>query len=98
MDELGERLARGDRDAFAELYDTCADRCHHYLTIYLGSRDAADDVLQETFLRLAHNRKKLAGVEKLLAYVFTVARHEAARYGSRKTRDARRVAPLASQD
>ena len=77
MNELGQRLARGEPTAFAELYDHCADRCHHYLTVFLGSRDAADDVLQETFVRLVRNRGKLGGVENLPAYLFVAARNEA---------------------
>src|SRR5262245_58474534 len=86
MDELAERLARGEAAAFAELYDACADRLHHYLTVRLGSRDEADDVLQETFVRLVRSRRRLRRVENLTAYLFAVARNEAARHGSRKTR------------
>jgi RNA polymerase sigma-70 factor, ECF subfamily len=58
MDKLGERLAQGDAAAFAEFYDACADRLHHYLTVLLGSRDEADDVLQETFVRLVRSRNE----------------------------------------
>jgi RNA polymerase sigma-70 factor (ECF subfamily) len=86
MDRLAERLARGDQAAFAELYDACADRLHHYLVVRLGSREDADDVLQETFVRLARRRKRLSGVDNLVAYVFTVARNEAARLAGRRTR------------
>jgi RNA polymerase sigma-70 factor (ECF subfamily) len=89
LGELGDRLARGDRAAFAELYDLCADRLHHYLIVRLESRPDADDVLQETFVRLAHARRKLAHVENLSAYVFTVARNEAMRLLARRTRDSR---------
>jgi len=96
MDPLGKRLARGDPEAFAELYAACADQCHHYLTVLLGSRHAADDVLQETFVRLARVARNLAGVENLSAYVFTVARREAARHAGRQAREARhRVSPTA---
>jgi len=87
--ELGDRLARGDRAAFAELYDLCADRLHHYLSVRLQSRVDADDVLQETFARLARQRGKLRGVDNLPAYVFTVARNEALRLLSRQSREAR---------
>jgi len=79
MAELGERLARGEAAAFAELYDLCADRLHHYLVSQLGSRDDADEILQETFLRLARGREKLAGVENIAGYAFMVARNEALR-------------------
>lgn len=86
MDRLAERLARGDQAAFAGLYDACADRLHHYLVVRLGSREDADDVLQETFVRLARTRKRLRGVDNLIAYVFTIARNEAARLVIKRTR------------
>ena len=85
MDTLGKRLAQGDHAAFAELYDACADRLHHYLMIFLGSKEDAEDALQETFVRLAKNCKRLAKVENLMAYVFTIARNEALRLGERRT-------------
>ena len=98
MSDLGQRLARGEPAAFAELYDQCADRCHHYLTLFLGSRHAADEVLQETFIRVVRNRAKLAAVDNLLAYVFGIARNEALRHAKRQTRDSDRLKPLTESD
>jgi RNA polymerase sigma-70 factor (ECF subfamily) len=96
MASLGERLAQGDPSAFAALYDACADRVHHALVVYLGSRADADDALQETFLRLARMRAKLADVENPVAYVFTVARNEAMRLARRRgRREAYGMAPAA---
>jgi RNA polymerase sigma-70 factor (ECF subfamily) len=97
MDQRALRLARGDPIAFADLYDACADRVHHYLVLRLGSPSDAEDVLQETFVRLARNRQKLAGVENLVAYVFTTARNEANRLLARQDREGRLVAELAPQ-
>lgn len=79
METLQARLARGEPTAFAELYDAHADRLSHYLLIRLQSQADADDALQETFVRLARNREKLAEVGNLEAYVITIARNEAAR-------------------
>jgi len=98
MDKLGERLARGDAAAFAELYDACADRLHHYLTVRLDSRDDADDVLQETFVRLVRARGRLHGVANLAGYVFTMARNEAARHRSRKATEVERRSLLRVED
>jgi RNA polymerase sigma-70 factor, ECF subfamily len=97
MARLGERLAGGDRSAFADLYDLCAHRVHHYLVARLGSRDDADDVLQETFVRLARAPAKLAQVENLSAYVFTVARNEAARLMAARVRERREMV-VAAED
>ena len=79
MDSLGQRLARGDQAAFAELYDACCDRCHHYVVTVVGTREAADEVMQETFLRLVRHRQKLCEIADLEAYVFVIARNEALR-------------------
>jgi RNA polymerase sigma-70 factor, ECF subfamily len=86
MDTLGKRLAQGDHTAFAELYDACADRIHHYLMVFLGSKEDAEDALQETFIRLARNCKRLAKVENLTAYIFTIARNEALRLAGRRAK------------
>jgi RNA polymerase sigma-70 factor (ECF subfamily) len=98
MEPLGKRLTAGDPAAFAELYDLCAVRCHHYLVARLESRDAADDVLQEVFVRLVRQRAKLDRVENLLAYVFAVARNESIRFAERRGREARQRQPLAAED
>jgi RNA polymerase sigma-70 factor (ECF subfamily) len=97
MADLADGLARGDPAAFAELYDACADRLYRWLAIHTGSRADADDLLQETFVRLARSRKKLRNVENLTAYVFTIARHQAARLQKRRATEARVLAarPLA---
>jgi len=87
MEHLGAKLAAGDPAAFAELYETCADRLHHYLALRLGSRQDAEDVLQETFVRLARNRNKLRAVHNLAAYVFTIARNESNRLAERRKRE-----------
>jgi RNA polymerase sigma-70 factor (ECF subfamily) len=97
MEPLGQQLAAGCPDAFTALYAQCATRCHHYLVAKLRSRDAADEVLQETFLRLVRQRAGLAKVENLTAYVFAVARNEAIRFAERRGRETRRQS-LAAED
>lgn len=98
MEHLGAKLAAGDQAAFAELYGALADRLHHYLAVRLGSRPDADDVLQETFVRLARNRDKLRDVDNLAAYVFTIARNEARRLAERKQREVARGGSLPVED
>jgi RNA polymerase sigma-70 factor (ECF subfamily) len=98
MTTLQARLARGDQAAFAELYDACADRVGHYLVVRLGSREDADDALQETFCRLVRTRQKLAKVENLEAYVITVARNEAARLAASGARRRRKQEPLGAEE
>jgi RNA polymerase sigma-70 factor (ECF subfamily) len=60
--------------------------------MHLHSTADADDLLQETFVRLASAGRKLAKVENLNAYVFVVARNEVARLRKRRSREPRRRA------
>ncbi len=94
MATLQARLAEGDQAAFAELYDAYAGRVRHYLLVRVGSAGDADDVLQETFVRLARARRKLANVEDLKAYVIAVAHNEAARAMARNSRRRAKQRPL----
>jgi RNA polymerase sigma factor (sigma-70 family) len=79
MHELGARLARGEETAFVELYDSCADRLHHYVALRVGSREGAADVVQSAFLRAVKSRRHFRDVENPVAYMFQIARNEAAR-------------------
>src|ERR1700723_1372440 len=90
MDSLGQRLAQGDQAAFAELYDACSDRCHHFVVTVVGTREGADEVMQETFLRLVRNCQKLGKIADLEAYVFAIARNESFRYLAQRGRGIER--------
>jgi RNA polymerase sigma-70 factor, ECF subfamily len=98
MQALGKRLAAGEPSAFAELYELCAARVYHYLVVRLGSRDAADEVLQEVFLRLVRQRQRLAAVENLSAYVFAIARNEGIRHSGRRLRENQSRRALTAED
>jgi RNA polymerase sigma-70 factor (ECF subfamily) len=91
MHDLAKRLARGEEAAFAELYDACADRMYRYLLLRVGSRETAGDLLQTAFLRAVKNRRRFGKVENPVAYLFQIARNEAARMwqGRRRERNVK---------
>ena len=85
--DLATRLARGDSQAFAELYDSCCARLYRFLLLQSLTPDEAQDTIQEVFLRLARHRQRLASVENLVAFTFQVARNELARFARRSQRE-----------
>ena len=50
--QLSERCARGEKPACRELYDSYAGRLLVLSTRYTGSQDAAEDVLQDSFIKV----------------------------------------------
>jgi len=78
---------------FWELYDRYYSRMHGYAASMLRDRAAADDVVQETFLRAQASFEELRDPERLSAWLFRIAHnlcmdHLRARQSSRVDPDA----------
>ncbi|MBN1422450.1 MAG: sigma-70 family RNA polymerase sigma factor [Planctomycetes bacterium] len=78
-DALLAGLAAGDEGAFAALYDRYGAALFRVAHALLGSREEAEDAVQDVFLDLVRSRASLARVRDLRAYVFASLRHAAAR-------------------
>ena len=52
LNSLFSALRAGDRDAFRSLYDALSPPVYTVLLWLVGDRQSAEDLLQETFLRL----------------------------------------------
>ncbi len=77
-----KRIAKGDPEAFVQLYQEYGGRMLGYLTSRLGADDAAD-VMQEVFIRLYRHRRKLGKAKNPEAFVFLTTRNEAIRWATR---------------
>jgi RNA polymerase sigma-70 factor (ECF subfamily) len=73
--ELVERLRTGDEAAFDAVYECHRARLFSYLVRSCGERAAAEELLQETWLRFARFARDLAPDTDLRAWLFTVARN-----------------------
>ncbi len=79
--ELWERICRGDTAAFAVLYRTLGPKLEVFLRLVLGNRQAAEDVMQETFTqiwRCPNGFEPNRGT--LRAYLFGAGRKRAAEW------------------
>jgi RNA polymerase sigma factor (sigma-70 family) len=74
--DIVEGLRRGDAAAFNRAYATYRPRVYGFLLRLSGRRDVADDLLQETWLRLARSASELREDTVLLSWLFTVARNQ----------------------
>jgi RNA polymerase sigma-70 factor (ECF subfamily) len=66
-------LRRGDAAAFDATFAAYRRRLFGYLVRMTRRRDVAEDLLQEAFVRLAENARRLAPDTRLGAWLFTVA-------------------------
>lgn len=70
---LMARVREGDRDAFAELVDRHKDPLVGYLARLTGSPDRAQDLAQETFLRLYRTAGSYRERGQLTAFLYRIA-------------------------
>lgn len=70
-----ERLRQGDADAFDELHAAFNARLFTFLLRLSRRRDVAEDLLEETWLRLVKHARKLRADTRPGPWLFTVARN-----------------------
>jgi RNA polymerase sigma-70 factor (ECF subfamily) len=72
---LVERLRQGDADAIDDVYAAFNRRLFTFLLRLCRRRDVAEDLLEETWLRLVRHANGLRADTRLAAWLFTVARN-----------------------
>ena len=72
---LVERLRQNDAGAFDEVYDAFNARLFTFLIRRSRRREVAEDLLEETWLRLVTHARRLRPDTRLAAWLFTVARN-----------------------
>ncbi|HXU45604.1 MAG TPA: RNA polymerase sigma factor [Thermoanaerobaculia bacterium] len=96
-DDLMALVSAGDRRAFADLVERHKDAVVRYLARLSGSPDRAEDLGQETFLRLFHSARRYRREGYLPAYLFRIATN-LLRSEERRERRWRLLAPLFARD
>ncbi|MGH9461678.1 MAG: RNA polymerase sigma factor [Vicinamibacteria bacterium] len=71
--ELMSRVRSGDRQAFAQLVDRHKDGLINYLTRLTRSRDRAEELAQEAFLRLYQHSARYREQGQLVPFLFRIA-------------------------
>lgn len=91
---LVRRLRAGDTTAFDEIYDAFNRRLFSFLWRMAKNRDVAEDLVEETWLRLVSSAEDLYAETDLAAWLFTVARNLYVSYCRSRTREQSYTADL----
>jgi len=71
--ELVRRFTQGDASAFSELVDRYRKKVYYVAFQMLGNHLDADEVVQETFVRIYQRRKELSDVTNFTSFLIRVA-------------------------
>jgi len=71
--ELFSQVAADDEKAFTLFVKRYKDRLFSFIVRIIPERESAEDILQETFLRVYHQRKNYSPDYALTTWVYTIA-------------------------
>jgi RNA polymerase sigma-70 factor (ECF subfamily) len=91
--ELMTRVRQGNQDAFADLVDRHKDAVVSYVARLTADRDRAEDLAQETFLRLFRAARDYTEQGYLRAFLFRIATN-LVRSEERRAKRLRLLAPF----
>ena len=69
-------VAAGSRSAFTTLYTAYLDQLYRYTFLFTKSKDEAEEILQEVFIRIWENREKMTGIDSLKDYLFRMTKNK----------------------
>jgi RNA polymerase sigma-70 factor, ECF subfamily len=75
LDHAMQRYADGDDAAFDDIFSGLAPRLRLFLQRMGGSPDVAEDLIQETFLRIHHCRGSFARGKQVAPWAYAIARN-----------------------
>lgn len=66
-------LKKSDHECFQQLFAKYSQPLYHFSLSYLKSRTAAEDVVQEVFMKIWRKRKEIDTGKSFQSYLFTIA-------------------------
>lgn len=69
-------VAAGDRKAFTELYSLYIDNVYRYIFLFTRSKEEAEEIIQDVFVKIWEKREKLVEVESFKSYLFKAAKNK----------------------
>lgn len=82
--KLVERLRAGNLDAFDEVFKKYGSRLFGFALNYLKSKEETEELVQDVFLKIWENRRKLKTDTSLKSYLFTIAYHNICKHFRKK--------------
>lgn len=75
LEKLLINLSSDHEPALEQLFHYYYPRLHRFSKAFLKLDDGIDDILQEVFIKIWENRKKIRSKETFNAYIFTISRN-----------------------
>jgi RNA polymerase sigma-70 factor (family 1) len=80
-------IGEGDPDAFRKFYDIYFRKVHQFTGYFIKSDAIGEEIVSDVFLTVWITREKLAEIENIEAYLYTITRNKAFNYLNKEARE-----------
>ncbi|MGQ8336214.1 RNA polymerase sigma factor [Sunxiuqinia sp. A32] len=84
--ELIKELKKGDHSAFERIFQQYSKQLFLFSLSYLKSREAAEDIVQEVFVKIWKNRADIRTDKSFQSYLFTITLNAVRKYFNKLSR------------
>ena len=74
-EQLIARFQKGDEQAYSELVNRYRDRLMNFVFQYFGDMDLAEDIVQDTMLKLYQKKHYYKEIAKFSTWIYTIAKN-----------------------
>lgn len=81
-----EEFKKGNHDAFAEIFEHYSKSLFQFSLGYLKSKEAAEDIVQEVFIKIWNSRRNIKTNTSFQSYLFKITLNSVRRYFNQLSR------------
>ena len=79
-EDLQKRLAENDEVALKDLYNAFADKFFHFAYAIVHSKETAEEIIEDVFIKVWQKRSHIATIENLVFYLFVTTKNISCNY------------------
>ena len=82
-----QQIVTGNQHAFKQLYGYFYRRLYHFALSMVKINEAAEEIIEDVFIRIWQQRANLPGIHNLKVYLYTAVKNTSLNYLSKKAKE-----------
>ncbi|HTN07107.1 RNA polymerase sigma-70 factor [Agriterribacter sp.] len=85
--KLMHQIAAGNEQSFRALYDCYYNKLYHFAFAMVKTREAAEEIVEDVFIKIWNIRHSLPGVHNIKVYLYTATKNTSLNFLAKKVKE-----------